>query len=123
MNNVTTYRSVYSGDFRAVTPYGWMRGAYHAADVYLMFGGARYFAWQELGPKVIEAGKYLQNAIANFVRDPERGLAETGWPRYDGTGELLLLIVAQPEILTLMLLQVERWSMCSRSMILPRQLC
>ena len=64
-----------------------MRGAYHAADVYLMFGGAKYMAWQELGSKVIEAGMYMQNVVANFVRDPSEGLASMGWPRYDGSGK------------------------------------
>jgi hypothetical protein len=63
-----------------------MRGAYHAADVFLMFGGAKYLAWQELGPNVQKAYEYLQDAVANFVRDPEGGLAKIGWPRYDGTG-------------------------------------
>ncbi len=86
-NNVTTYRSLFSGDFPAITPYSWMRGAYHAADVYLMFGGAKYLAWQELGPNVIEAGRYMQNAVASFVRDPNGGLPRMGWPRYDGTGK------------------------------------
>ena len=52
-----------------------------------MFGGAKYVAWQELGTKVIEAKMYMQNAIADFVRDPEQGLAKIGWPKYDGTGK------------------------------------
>lgn len=72
-----------------------MRGAYHASDVYLMFGGAKYLAWQELGPNVQKSYEYFQDAVANFVRDPEGGLLKMGWPRYDGTGtskSLLLLL-------------------------------
>lgn len=66
-----------------------MRGAYHAADVYLMFGGAKYMAWQELGPKVTEAGMHMQNAVANFVRNPSEAMARMGWPKYDGSGKSL----------------------------------
>lgn len=88
-HGITTYRSVFSGSFPAITPYPWMRGAYHAADVYLMFGGAKFMAWQDPGPNVVKAGQYLQDAVANFVRNPERGLAEMGWPRYNGTGTML----------------------------------
>ncbi|KAI9874181.1 MAG: hypothetical protein M1823_007745, partial [Watsoniomyces obsoletus] len=62
-----------------------MRGAYHAADVYLMFGGAKHMAWQELSPNILDAYRYMQDAVASFVRDPDGGLAEKGWPKYDGT--------------------------------------
>ena len=86
MQNVSTYRSVFSGSFPPITPYPWMRGAYHAADVYIMFGGAKYMAWQELGSNVIKAGSYMQDAVASFVRDPNEGLAKMGWPKYDGSG-------------------------------------
>jgi cholinesterase len=90
INNVTTYRNVWSGDFRAITPYPWMRGAYHAADVYLMFGGAPYTAYEDFGGRLESAYRYHQDAVASFVRDPREGLGRLGWPKYDGTGKTLV---------------------------------
>ena len=86
-NSVTVYRSVYSGVFPPLQPYPWMR-AYHAADVYLMFGGERYVAWQEVGENVLKAGRYLRDAMSAFVKDPEGGLEGFGWERYNGSGKL-----------------------------------
>ncbi|KAH6680802.1 carboxylesterase family protein [Halenospora varia] len=80
-HNISTYRYLYSGSFSETRPYDWMR-PYHGADIMLVFKMERRAAWDEVGEEVLRAGRYLRNAVAAFVRDPNNGLKEFGWPKY-----------------------------------------
>lgn len=83
---IPTWRYLYNGSFKETIPYPWMR-PYHGADQALIFGLVRATAYQDVGPEVKKAGKYIQNAVASFVRDPIHGLTNFGWPRYNISGE------------------------------------
>lgn len=79
---VPTWRYLYSGSFAETLPYSWMR-PYHGSDIELILGQARPAAYQDLGMEIDKAARYIQNAVASFVRDPVNGLSEFGWPKYN----------------------------------------
>lgn len=84
--NVPVWRYLYSAAFAESQPYPWMR-AYHGSDLALFFQTEQRYAYQELGPEIEKAGSYLRGAVASFVRDPEEGLTQFGWPKYTGEGK------------------------------------
>jgi len=94
---LTTYRYEFAGNFSSITPLPWM-GAYHAADIPLIFGTydtptpGRVKAMVEgvtgFERRVAEA---LQDHVLAFMQDPEEGLRRRGWPAYgDGEGRNLV---------------------------------
>ncbi len=82
-----TWRYLYAGSFAEVLPYPWVR-PYHGSDLVLILGQVRGTSYQDVGPELKKAGKYIQDAVASFVRDPVSGLEGYGWPRYDIGGML-----------------------------------
>jgi Carboxylesterase family len=85
-HNVTTYRYLYNGSFAATTPYSWMQ-PYHGSDLTLILGQEELKQYEDPSPALVEAGKYMRNAIASFVKDPHHGLASLGWKQYAEDGE------------------------------------
>ncbi|KAI1385428.1 alpha/beta-hydrolase [Hypoxylon trugodes] len=76
LNNLTTYRYQYAGNFSNLTPFPWM-GAYHGADLPMIFGSYNLTGGAtELQRQVAET---MQDYILAFVSDPENGLMERGW--------------------------------------------
>ncbi|ETI25466.1 hypothetical protein G647_02239 [Cladophialophora carrionii CBS 160.54] len=89
--NISTYRYVYGGNFSNINPLWWM-GAYHAADLPMMFGtyGIRAGEPSQLE---IETSAAMQDYVLAFVKDPTDGPASVGWMPYDyrdGGGQMAL---------------------------------
>lgn len=86
INSVPVYRYRYQGNLPSVTPYPWIRGAYHSAELPLLFGMldlgiAEPEKWE------LKAARYMQDTWMAFVKDPVKGLQKRGWPLYDPAGE------------------------------------
>ena len=88
---IPTWRYVFSGYFKETIPYSWMR-PFHGADTELVFGLLPSVAYQDPGPEVQKAGKYLQDAVGAFVRDPVHGLEKFGWKPYNPDGKFQFLL-------------------------------
>jgi carboxylesterase type B len=82
-NNLTTYRYQYAGNFSSNTPLWWM-GAYHAAEVPLIFGTYNISGKATDYQRVV--AETMQDYIFAFLADPANGLREKGWmPQNNGT--------------------------------------
>lgn len=78
--NLTSYRMVYSGNFSNISPKPWM-GAYHSSELPLLFG--TYGDFRGNGTEFQkETSEAMQDFYLAFVKDPENGLEEAGWPKY-----------------------------------------
>ena len=88
-HDAPVWRYLATNVFEELQPYPWMR-AFHGSDLILLFANEYEFRYEDLGPTVKEAGRYLRNAVAAFVRDPKNGLSTFGWPRYTGEGNTLV---------------------------------
>lgn len=80
--NNPTWRYRYHGVFPN-TNISSQGGAYHAAELTLLFGTT--FTTPSSTPEEIKFEAYIQGAWAAFAKDPVNGLAtyEGGWPLYD----------------------------------------
>jgi hypothetical protein len=58
-------------------------GAYHGADVALVFGSSQFYTNISDEPEEIALSKNMRHAWAEFARDPQNGLSKLGWPVYD----------------------------------------
>jgi carboxylesterase type B len=86
--NLTTYRFRYDGDFANISPPAFP-GAYHAAELPLVFGTAGQYH----GASTVyeeKVGDTMQDLWLEFARDPEGGLKAAGWESY-GAGKAVLL--------------------------------
>ncbi|KAH0839170.1 hypothetical protein AYO21_05590 [Fonsecaea monophora] len=79
--NISTFRYVYGGNFSNINPLWWM-GAYHAADLAMMFGTYGIRAG-EVSQLEIETSAAMQDYVLAFVKDPINGLQSVNWPTYD----------------------------------------
>ncbi|GAB7358626.1 hypothetical protein MBLNU230_g3856t1 [Neophaeotheca triangularis] len=86
---LTTYRYLYSGNFSNVSPLPWA-GAFHGADLPILFGThPDYTNGQgESPPRAYEVSDRMQDLLLAFMRDPESGPREAGWPPYQ-SGRML----------------------------------
>lgn len=82
-----TWWYIYNGSFAETMPYPWTK-PFHGSDLTLVLGDVKSTAYQDVGPEIEKAGKYLMDAVASFVTDPEDGLTRFGWRRYDVSGKL-----------------------------------
>ncbi|KAI5847996.1 carboxylesterase family protein [Tricharina praecox] len=85
-NSVPTYHYRYMARLPSVTPYSWIRGAFHGAEVGTVFGFLDAGietpqSWER------EISKYMMDAWVTFVKDPKDGLRERRWwPQYNPAG-------------------------------------
>lgn len=88
--SVPVWRYRYMAHLPSVTPYAWIRGAYHGAEITPLFAALDYGVaapqqWER------DISDYLTAAWVAFVKDPHHGLTDTlGWPRYNPTGNTLV---------------------------------
>ncbi|KAJ6549620.1 Alpha/Beta hydrolase protein [Mycena vulgaris] len=85
---LTTYRFRYDGDFLDISPPAFP-GAYHAAELPLIFGTTGQFHGVATAYEEEVSGK-MQDLWLDFARDPERGLVAAGWDTF-GAGKAVFL--------------------------------
>ncbi|KAI0165253.1 alpha/beta-hydrolase [Hypoxylon sp. FL1284] len=76
MNNLTTYRYQYAGNYSNLTPLSWM-GAYHGADIPLIFGS--YNISGNATDLERQAAETMQDYVLAFLEDAENGLRNLGY--------------------------------------------
>ncbi|KAF5878063.1 putative chlorogenic acid esterase precursor protein [Botrytis fragariae] len=86
--NATTYRFEYSDNFSNLSPLPFM-GAYHSSGLPMSFG-----TYADVGGDGTRFQKNtseaMQDLCLTFARDPENGLSNAGWPKYEeGSVEVL----------------------------------
>lgn len=84
----TTYRYRYDGNFTNISPSAMYTGAYHGAELPLIFGTDYYHGADT--PYEAEVSRKLQDLYLDFTKDPENGLKNSGWTSY-GKGKIALL--------------------------------
>ncbi|CAD6439808.1 c676aaa1-4651-4aa4-8ceb-bae45132be8a [Sclerotinia trifoliorum] len=85
--DVTTWRYRYFGSFpdTMIVPNA---GAWHAAEITLLFD--TNIANPPETTEQIAIGKYMRGAWAAFAKDPENGLTNYGWPKYEPEKDTLI---------------------------------
>ncbi|KAF3042039.1 hypothetical protein E8E11_001603 [Didymella keratinophila] len=80
--NATTFRYLYGGNFSNIAP-RWWQGAYHSADLPLVFGT---YGIARSNSKLFETevSQQMQDYWLAFAKDPENGLPAKGWHGYSG---------------------------------------
>jgi cholinesterase len=84
-NKVEAYRYRYFGIWPnlEISPDA---GAYHSAEVPMIFGNAALITGIADTPAQSGLGKLMRTAWASFAKDPELGLSRLGWPIYNVKG-------------------------------------
>lgn len=95
--NNPTWRYRYHGVFPN-TDISSQGGAYHAAELTLLFGTT--FKTPSSTPKEIKFESYFQGAWAAFAKDPVNGLAtyKGGWPLYDPSKKSLVRLAFENRV-------------------------
>ncbi|KAF8533104.1 Alpha/Beta hydrolase protein [Trichophaea hybrida] len=101
LNHVPIYRYRYMPRFPSVTPYPWLRSAYHSSELPLLFG--TWKAWKAWGvqnntEREERASRELMRMWTAFIKDPTEGLEKRGWRRYSEKGETLVEIFPNEEV-------------------------
>ncbi|KIW10075.1 hypothetical protein PV08_11035 [Exophiala spinifera] len=81
-HGIPAWRYRYLGQFPNLNPVPWL-GAYHSSELPMVFGTSTL-----LGPNTAlenRTSHYMQDAWLAFVRDPQNGLKNYGWPLYNDT--------------------------------------
>lgn len=60
---------------------------YHTSELPVVFGTASWLTGIQDTPAQASMGAFMRNAWAEFAKDPEDGLANLGWPKYDPDGK------------------------------------
>lgn len=95
--NATTFRYLYGGNFSNIAPQ-WWEGAYHEADMPLVFG-THSIARSESTSFQVEVSEQMQDYWLAFVEDPINGLPRLGWEGYSGkAGGSSMLIGSENEV-------------------------
>lgn len=93
-----TFRYLYAGNFSNISPQ-WWEGAYHAAELPLIFGTSGIVRGAST-PFEIEVSKKMQDYWLAFAEDPINGLPKMEWDAYWPDGDAVFLgsngTVAQP---------------------------
>lgn len=88
---LTTYRSLFAGDFANVSPLPWMN-AYHNSDLTMLFGTHQDYTngqGESTEYEFVTSHTY-QDYVLAFMEDPEQGPEKLGWlPISDVASELL----------------------------------
>jgi acetylcholinesterase len=75
-----TFRYLYGGNFSNIAPQ-WWQGAYHQADMPIIFG-AHDIARSKSTPLEVAVSEKMQDYWLAFVEDPVNGLPRLGWKSY-----------------------------------------
>lgn len=84
-----TYRYLYGGNFSNIAP-RWWEGAYHSAELPLVFGTHDIIRGASTAFEV-EVSHQMQDYWLAFARDSGKGLERLGWRSYKPDGEALLI--------------------------------
>lgn len=84
--NLKTWRYQWAGNFSNIDGGVPWLGAYHYSDLYMFFG-TWTIAPGEVSELEIETSQKMQDLLVAFVKDPENGLSDLGWPLYDTSEE------------------------------------
>lgn len=87
-SNTTTFRYLYGGNFTNISPQFW-EGAYHQADMPLVFG-THSIARSNSTALEVAVSEAMQDFWLAFAEDPVKGLPEAGWEAYEPAGEAVL---------------------------------
>ncbi|KAF1814568.1 alpha/beta-hydrolase [Eremomyces bilateralis CBS 781.70] len=88
--DVPAWRYVYSGEFPNQIIGQNITGAWHGAEIALIFGNTGVRGPDtEIEKKLI---KKIQSAWSGFAKDPKHGLSQLGWPLYNAQGETVVVI-------------------------------
>lgn len=79
----------YFGTWPNITPQNSTLGAFHSAEIPLVFGT---FTNATAGPAQRRTSQIMQSAWVAFANDPVSGLNTFGWPQYNETGNTLIQI-------------------------------
>lgn len=85
--NVPTWRYRYFGSFPD-TMITSNAGAWHASDIPILFD--TNIVTPPETTEQVAIGKYMRGAWAAFAKDPENGLTNYGWPRYEAGKDTLI---------------------------------
>ena len=86
--NTTTFRYLYGGNFTNIAPQ-WWQGAYHQADLPLIFG-THNIARSNSTALEWAVSEAMQDFWLAFAEDPVNGLPKADWEAYEPTGEAKL---------------------------------
>jgi hypothetical protein len=87
VNGCTTYRDRYDGKFSKISSLNFP-GAYHAAELPLIFGTAGNYHGESITYENVVNVK-MQDLWLEFANDPQGGLRNVGWSPY-GEGEAMI---------------------------------
>lgn len=87
---VTTYRYRFYGGNYTNLYVNYVGADYHTSELPVVFGTASWLTGIQDTPAQASMGAFMRNAWAEFARDPEDGLANLGWPKYDPDGKPVL---------------------------------
>ena len=65
-------------------------GTYHASEIAYVFGTTSLLNGPSDTPEQQEFTSYIQGAWAAFAKDPDNGLVDYGWPKYNPNSTSLL---------------------------------
>lgn len=82
--DVPSWRYRYAGEF-ANTAIGPNAGAFHGAEIALIFGTTELLSNSNDTAEEAKLGKAMREAWTAFAKDPAKGLTSFGWPVYNET--------------------------------------
>lgn len=84
--NLKTWRYQWAGNFSNIDGGVPWLGAYHYSDLYMFFG-TWTIAPGEVSDLEVATSEKMQDLLVAFVKDPDNGLSDLGWPLYDTSVE------------------------------------
>jgi cholinesterase len=96
---VPTWVYRYFGDWNNTRLYP-ASGAYHGTELHMILGGSQDASGLPMSQEQRETSSLFQQAIAAFAEDPQNGLSQFGWPRFDPETESWIEIAMgnKPEV-------------------------
>ncbi|KAK7723174.1 hypothetical protein SLS63_008947 [Diaporthe eres] len=94
---VTAYRYRFYGGNYTNLYVNYVGSDYHTSELPVVFGTASWLTGIQDTPVQASMGAFMRNAWAEFARDPEDGLANLGWPKYDPDADTLARLAFEGE--------------------------
>ncbi|KAL2288408.1 hypothetical protein FJTKL_03799 [Diaporthe vaccinii] len=94
---VTAYRYRFYGGNYTNLYVDYVGSDYHTSELPVVFGTASWLTGIQDTPAQASMGAFMRNAWAEFARDPEDGLANLGWPKYDPNADTLARLAFEGE--------------------------